>query len=76
VPANIAEGAARDSTKDFLRHLSIAQGSAAESDTVIQIAIQLEYLSKDRCSDLLDKTVQIRKMLSALQRSLRDKVSQ
>ena len=76
VPSNIAEGAARDSTKDFLRHLSIAQGSLAETETLIVLAIQLEYQAQDRCDDLLEKTTQIGKMLSGLQRSLKNKLNE
>jgi four helix bundle protein len=33
VPSNIAEGHARNSTREFLHHLSIAQGSRAETET-------------------------------------------
>ena len=38
VPSNIAEGQGRDSTKEFLYHLSVAYGSLMESETQIQIA--------------------------------------
>ncbi|TAM36353.1 MAG: four helix bundle protein [Rhodanobacter sp.] len=43
VPSNIAEGAARKSTSEYLRFLSIARGSLAELDTQLHIAERLDY---------------------------------
>ena len=45
VPANIAEGNRRSSTKDYANFLSIAHGSLMEVDTLIEVAVQLEYLA-------------------------------
>ena len=41
IPANIAEGAARDSTKEFAHFVSNAQGSASELETELLIALGL-----------------------------------
>jgi len=45
VPSNIAEGQGRDSTKEFLHHLSMAHGSLCEVETQLLIAQGLEYLT-------------------------------
>ena len=47
IPANIAEGAARQSTKEFAHFLSNAQGSASELERELLIAHRLGYLDKD-----------------------------
>ena len=44
IPSNIAEGAARETDKEFLRHLYIARGSLVELETQLMIASQLGYL--------------------------------
>ncbi|WP_300615774.1 four helix bundle protein [Dokdonella sp.] len=57
VPSNIAEGAARRSTSEYLRSLSIARGSLAELDPQIQIASRLELsTSSAGIEDLLHRT--------------------
>jgi four helix bundle protein len=46
IPANIAEGQARQHPKEFVQHLMIAKGSLAEVQTLLIIAHRLGYLSE------------------------------
>ena len=45
IPSNIAEGAARQSTKEYIQFIYIALGSLSEIETQIIIAHRLNYIS-------------------------------
>jgi four helix bundle protein len=75
VPSNIAEGHARDSTKEYLRFISIALGSQAEVETQLVIANKLLFLNNEILGELLGKTGEIGRMLRGLQKSLKAKLA-
>lgn len=70
IPSNIAEGQARRTTGDYVRFVSTAEGSLAELDTQLIIAIELGYLEKPLTFECTDLMIEVRKMLNALRRSL------
>lgn len=69
IPSNIAEGAARETTAEFLRFLYTARGSLAELETQLLISQDLGYL-KDGESLKAD-TYQVSALLDGLIRSLK-----
>ncbi|MGD9854032.1 MAG: four helix bundle protein [Planctomycetaceae bacterium] len=75
VPANIAEGRGRSSTKAYLNHLSIAAGSLAELDTHIGVAERLGYITTDQVQLITDQLEEVGRMLSGLRKSLDSKLS-
>ena len=75
VPANIAEGNARDSTKDYLRFLSMAVGSLAKVETFLALVERLRYSSSSSLRELDALIEEERRMLRALQKSLRAKLN-
>ena len=72
IPSNISEGAARSSTKEFIRFIDIARASLAELDTQIIISKKLNFVSED--SKIETKIVGIKFMLTALKKSLSRKL--
>jgi len=70
VPANIAEGQAREAPRPFANHLGIARGSLAELDTLLYIAASLGYLRETDLNRVNASIVEIRKLLQGLIRKL------
>ena len=70
IPSNIAEGNTRESAREYLHHLSMAQASLAERQTQIEIAGRLRYASLDTMEELLQKCVRLSKQLFALRNAL------
>ncbi len=66
VLSNIAEGAGRDSEKDFKRFLDIANGSAFELETQIILSFDLEYINAKEMDSLLFTIEEIQKMIYGL----------
>jgi len=75
LPANIAEGHARDSTREFLHHLSIALGSLAELETQILLAERLHYVEQNCSQTIIAQMDEVGKMLRGLQKALKSKLA-
>ena len=73
IPSNIAEGAARNSEKEFLQFLSISQGSASEVATQILISFRLGFMNEEKYLDLSAKLDEIGRMITGLRNHLRNK---
>ena len=73
VPANIAEGAARHSDKEFAHFLSNAQGSASELETELLIARRLGFLEDSAYRPLRTSLDSSGRMLIGLAKHLKDR---
>ena len=71
IPSNIAEGAARNTQKEFSNFLHIAQGSLSQLGTLVEIAFRLGYLSASARGEVDAKMVRIDKLVSGLIRSVK-----
>ncbi|HEX8131713.1 MAG TPA: four helix bundle protein [Pyrinomonadaceae bacterium] len=74
VPANIAEGAARKSPKEFAHFLSNAQGSASEVETELLIAYRLGFLAETNYRALRGSLDELGRMLTGLCHHLQHKI--
>jgi four helix bundle protein len=70
IPSNIAEGQARKTTGEFIQFLSHAEGSLAELDTQIVLAIELGYSNNAQVASATELVSELKRMLNALRRTL------
>jgi len=73
IPANISEGVARSSTRDYIRFLYIARGSINELKYYLLLSRDLDYLSEEYYDQLFNEVTLLFKMLNSLITSLKKK---
>lgn len=72
VPANIAEGHARATRRDFANFVAIAKGSLMETETFLMLAVRLNYVAENEASVALSLITENSKMLTALRNRLKE----
>jgi four helix bundle protein len=75
ISSNIAEGAGRNSDKDFAHFLEQAYGSLMEVASILHLAADESYVSKPEFAPLLDELERLAKRIAAPNRSLEIKTS-
>ena len=70
IPTHIAEGCGRDGERDLARFISIAAGSASETEYHLMLARDLEYLPASTHDHLYGLVTEVKKMLGAFHRKL------
>ena len=75
VPSNIAEGHARESTREYLRFLRTSRGSLAELETQLLLCERLKLLSADDIAQSISISDELGKMIRGVQRSLSERLN-
>jgi len=63
IPSNIAEGIGRQSVKENLQFLYIAQGSLYEVETQVILSLDLGYINAEQHRDILSKIDECKRLL-------------
>ena len=70
IPSNIAEGAGRNSSKEFKYFLNVANGSAYELQTQLILIGNLDLIEEEKIKPLIELCIEIQKMNYSFQKKL------
>ena len=70
IASNIAEGQGRNSTKEFINHLSIAYGSLMEMETQTLVAEMRHYSTVEKRTQVMEKAGEVGRLVNGLSNSL------
>jgi four helix bundle protein len=70
IQSSIAEGQGRQTTRDFVRFLSMAHGSFREVETQIINAERLQYVDDACAAELMGHTAEVGRQINGLANSL------
>jgi four helix bundle protein len=76
IASNIAEGQGRNSTKEFMNHLSISYGSLMETETQTLVAEMRNYSTPEKRGQVIDKAGEVGRLINGLSNSLGRKTRQ
>ncbi|MBX2961221.1 MAG: four helix bundle protein [Cyclobacteriaceae bacterium] len=71
IPTNIAEGAGRNTDKDFAQFLNISLGSAYELETLLILSFDVNLITQEQLDFLTIRISEIQKMTFGLIKTLR-----
>jgi four helix bundle protein len=72
IPSNIAEGSGRNSNKEFIQFLGIANGSTFELITQLILAKRLNLVNEKIIQSIINQLVEISNMSFSFQKSLKE----
>jgi len=70
IPANIAEGYGREYRADYVKHLSIAQGSLAELETLVMLSVRIGHVEPPMVLRACALSDEVGRMLTAMLKRL------
>lgn len=71
IPANVAEGQGRRTTREFLRFLAIANGSLRELDTYVEICVRRRFAASTDLDSMWVVMDEVGRLLAGLRRALK-----
>lgn len=75
IPSNIAEGFGRNSKKEYLQFLYIANGSVCELETQLILCVNINYLSEIETQPTMDLLSEIGKIIMTITKKLNSNTS-